>query len=363
MPSSRTRAGCSVASRSAVRAAAATGPKPHSARSASPASIPPWSSTRRRSSSVGNSTKVGEPRDGLRCALVSRMGAYLYSAGPPPERVRAARTFVPAPGGALWSPGRALSNLWPMRSSHILSSVAGFTRRSSVLGLFLIAASCSTPHEQKAETADASPKAAAPKIAEQKPAAPKPAEPKGAAPKATAAKGGAVAQGASMVERLTDLGKNDNHVQEHLEHLTKSIGPRLTGSSNLKKAQDWAVAQFQSFGLEAHLEQWGEFPVGFDRGPSHGGMVAPEKRDYTFITSSWTPGTSGAARGPAYKFPSTDDELAALKGKLEHAWLVRAVTTAQPKQEFVDAVRKAMLDEGAYGEIRGGRGDLLVMSG
>jgi hypothetical protein len=250
-----------------------------------------------------------------------------------------------------------------MRSSQIVRSVAEFSRRSSVLALFLIAASCAAPREQKSEAAAATPKVEAPKIAEQKPAGQKPAAAKSAAPTALVAKSGDVAQGPAIVQRLTDLGKNDNHVQEHLEHLTKSIGPRLTGSSNLKRAQDWAVGQFQSFGLEAHLEQWGEFPVGFDRGPSHGGMVAPEKRDYTFITSAWTPGTSGAARGPALKFPTTDDELAALKGKLKNAWLVRSTSSQQPKQDFIDGVRKAMLDEGAFGEIRAGRGDLLLMSG
>src|SRR4029078_11673497 len=101
-----------------------------------------------------------------------------------------------------------------------------------------------------------------------------------------------------VVERLIDLGKHDNHVQEHLEHLTKGIGPRLTSSSNLKRAQDWAVSKFQSFGLEAHLEQWGEYPVGFDRGPWRGGMVAPEKLEFVFNTMVWTPGTEGAKRGP-----------------------------------------------------------------
>jgi hypothetical protein len=172
-------------------------------------------------------------------------------------------------------------------------------------------------------------------------------------------------QGPAAVDRVIVLGRDDNRVQEHLEHLCKAIGPRLTSSTNVQRAAEWCRDQFASFGLRAELEQWGEFPVGFDRGPARGGMVAPEARDYVFISSSWSPGTDGPKRGPAILFPTDQAGLDALSGKMAGAWIVRAPSTTRSfrRNPFDDAVRKAMVEQGALGEIRGSRNDLLVMSG
>jgi hypothetical protein len=265
-----------------------------------------------------------------------------------------------------------------MRSFPKATSVAELTRRSSILGLFLIVASCaSTTKEEPTALGSAGP--TPPGATTTMVAGP-------AGPAAPTAKAAPTQQRVAVatapdskvvVERLIDLGKHDNHVQQHLEHLTKSIGPRLTSSSNLKRAQDWAVAQFQSFGLEAHLEQWGEYPVGFDRGPWRGGMVAPEKMDFVFNTQAWAAGTHGAQRGPALKFPTTDAEFAAIEGKIAGAWLVRPPSNSlkdadgkvvfekpeQPSREIIKKVEDAILEKGGLGELSGSRSDLLITDG
>jgi len=42
-----------------------------------------------------------------------------------------------------------------------------------------------------------------------------------------------------------------------LEYLTDAIGPRLTGSPNLKRANEWTRDQLACWGLtNAHLEAW-----------------------------------------------------------------------------------------------------------
>ena len=42
------------------------------------------------------------------------------------------------------------------------------------------------------------------------------------------------------------------------------IGPRLTGSPNLKRANEWTRDQFTAMGCSnAHLEDWGEFGMGW----------------------------------------------------------------------------------------------------
>jgi len=102
-----------------------------------------------------------------------------------------------------------------------------------------------------------------------------------------------------VVARILELGEQDNRVQEHLHTLCKTIGPRLTGTAGYDRAARWAMEEFQSFGLQARLETWGEFPMRFERGYSTGGMVEPAEVDYTFTTSAWTNGTGGPRRGPA----------------------------------------------------------------
>lgn len=74
---------------------------------------------------------------------------------------------------------------------------------------------------------------------------------------------------ASSVAIILKEGKDNNKVMEHLTHLTKKIGTRLTGSTNLETANRWCASQYESWGLSnVQVEQWGEVTTRFDRGPS-----------------------------------------------------------------------------------------------
>ena len=129
------------------------------------------------------------------------------------------------------------------------------------------------------------------------------------------------------VERILSTARQENRVTEHLDHLSNRIGPRLTSSNGLQDACEWAVSQFQSFGIKnARLERWGEFPVGFNRGPASGRMVEPMTRALTFGTNSWTAGTHGPTRGPALLAPESEEELVAVKDKLSGAYVCNVVT-------------------------------------
>ena len=70
------------------------------------------------------------------------------------------------------------------------------------------------------------------------------------------------------VERIVSAAHEECQVMDHLDVLCNRIGPRLTGSDNLTNACEWVRDRFASFGIDnARLEPWGEFPVGFNRGP------------------------------------------------------------------------------------------------
>ncbi len=134
------------------------------------------------------------------------------------------------------------------------------------------------------------------------------------------------------VMKIIDEGKNRNQVMEHLRYLTQEIGPRLTASSRLERANNWAADQFRSFGLQnVHLHEWGTFPVRFDRGPSYGKIVEPDEREFEFTARAWSAGTDGPVRGPVLREPQTPEELEAMSDKLEGAWILRREPAARPE--------------------------------
>src|SRR5689334_21083156 len=127
-----------------------------------------------------------------------------------------------------------------------------------------------------------------------------------------------------VVDAIVKEGKNNSQVMAYLDHLVNRIGPRLTSSTNLTKACEWTRSEFEKLGLQARLEEWGSFPVGFDRGPWSAKMVAPMAKDLTIGFNAWSAGTNGPVTGPAILAPETDEELVQLKEKLKGAWVISA---------------------------------------
>lgn len=53
---------------------------------------------------------------------------------------------------------------------------------------------------------------------------------------------------------LTEIADHSEQMQ-NLEYLTTRIGPRLTGSEGLKRANEWTAERFRGYGLSnVHLE-------------------------------------------------------------------------------------------------------------
>ncbi len=170
-----------------------------------------------------------------------------------------------------------------------------------------------------------------------------------------------------VVERIVTLGTTSSQVDQHLEHLANVIGPRLTGSHQLMVAEQWARDQFAAFGLAAKLERWGEFPIGFDRGPWSGAMVAPESKSYEFITRAWTPGALGPVRGLARPYPSSVAEVKTHAARYAGAWVVQPDAAKAPK---LDAKLRTAIDDALFaakiaGHIERARdpGGVLVHTG
>lgn len=126
------------------------------------------------------------------------------------------------------------------------------------------------------------------------------------------------------INKLMALAKSNNLAYERLGELCSRIGPRVTGSPQLMKADLWAETQFRKYGFtNVHLEQWDTVPDGFYRGTHNfGQMDSPTRRTIVFSTNNWTPGTNGKVKGPVFEEPKTVGDITALGSKLKGAWIL-----------------------------------------
>jgi hypothetical protein len=80
-----------------------------------------------------------------------------------------------------------------------------------------------------------------------------------------------------MYALIREEGLRHSHVMEYASALTDGIGPRLTGSPNLKRANEWTRDQFSAMGCSnAHLEDWGEFGMGWQQLNTWVRMTSPD---------------------------------------------------------------------------------------
>ncbi len=100
-----------------------------------------------------------------------------------------------------------------------------------------------------------------------------------------------------VVKKIIELGTNDNQVMRWNDYASNRFGSRETGTNAFTDGAEWAVWQFKQFGLEAYLDEAGEMPVGFNRGPWFGKMTKPTEKSLFFGTPSYTAGTKGVQRG------------------------------------------------------------------
>src|SRR5439155_9353312 len=74
----------------------------------------------------------------------------------------------------------------------------------------------------------------------------------------------ATTQSDDPIARIRDEGMNRSQVMETASFLMDVIGPRLTGSPNLRRANEWTRQKLESWGLvNGHLEPWGTFGRGW----------------------------------------------------------------------------------------------------
>jgi carboxypeptidase Q len=152
-----------------------------------------------------------------------------------------------------------------------------------------------------------------------------------------------------VIRAIVELAAADSQVDDHLTALAVEIGPRLTATPQLTEAELWAVDQFEGWGLTVTREQWGEFPVAFERGKASGEVIRPSRRELEIGTHAWTPGTrgqdglaaGGPVRGQALRYPSDAASLRASKPYLRGAWIMIPHEHARPPKQLREQIERA----------------------
>lgn len=122
-----------------------------------------------------------------------------------------------------------------------------------------------------------------------------------------------------IVGKIKEEGQQRSQVASTLTYLTDVIGPRLTASPGLKRANEWTRDRLSCWGLSnAHLEPWGPFGRGWTLKSFSAQVVEPQCIPLIAFPKAWSPGTNGTVVGEVIHLTAKEEkDLEPLKGKLK----------------------------------------------
>ena len=121
-----------------------------------------------------------------------------------------------------------------------------------------------------------------------------------------------------MATKIRQEGFYNSHVMETVQHLTDTIGPRLTGSPQMNEANRWTMSQLKQWGADKAWLDGFEFGRGWSHDSVSINLVTPRKVSIQGLPVAWTPGTQGTVEGSVVMFDAaTPQEFANYQGKLK----------------------------------------------
>jgi carboxypeptidase Q len=121
------------------------------------------------------------------------------------------------------------------------------------------------------------------------------------------------------IDKIKDEGMNRSQVMQTLSYLTDVIGSRLTGSPNLKRANEWTRDTMVKWGMQnGKLEAWGPFGRGWALKSFSAEIVDPQTLPLLAFPKAWSPSTKGAITGDVVMIDiKKDEDFAKYKGQLK----------------------------------------------
>ncbi|WP_402718368.1 M28 family metallopeptidase [Janthinobacterium rivuli] len=171
----------------------------------------------------------------------------------------------------------------------------------------------------------------------------------------------------ATARRIVALGTSEPRAMEWLDILSNRFGGRMAGSDAYTHAAQWARMQLRQWGVQAELEEAGQMPVGFNRGPWSGTMLAPQAQPLRLATPAYTAGTRGVQQGLAIVGPSTVEEARQRAAQFKGKWVLTGGENGgggrdgsaihQPR-----AITQVLMAAGALGTIQSGEEPLYAAS-
>lgn len=118
----------------------------------------------------------------------------------------------------------------------------------------------------------------------------------------------AIAQQDQVIQNIVKEAEENSKLEELAHQLLDSIGPRLVGTPQMNNAHNWAVNKFESWGVPARKEKWGEWR-GWERGVTHIDMVHPRVQSLEGRQLAWSPSTKKPVTAEVITLPEIKDSL------------------------------------------------------
>ncbi len=157
--------------------------------------------------------------------------------------------------------------------------------------------------------------------------------------------------------RLLKEVKDHAEVVSRVEYLADMIGPRLTGSEQLRQAQRWAMAEMRKLGAENVHEEAYDFGLAWTRGVDSARLLTQNGLRFRIDQLAWSPATKGPIQGELLLVDARNlEELQAFKGQLKGKILLRS----NPSDKRPPLPRRQGGDMAAYQAVQATMTQFLV---
>jgi carboxypeptidase Q len=144
-----------------------------------------------------------------------------------------------------------------------------------------------------------------------------------------------------MVYKIKSEGIGNSQIEDLSFYLTDYLGPRLSGSTNLRNARKWTADKFEEWGLKnIKIDAYGEFGRGWNVKKSYIAMKSPYYAQVIGYPKAWTDGTKGAIQAEVLLLDvKTAEDLEKFRGKLKGK-VVMGVANLQINPAFEAEARR-----------------------
>ncbi|MFD2201147.1 M20/M25/M40 family metallo-hydrolase [Shivajiella indica] len=122
-----------------------------------------------------------------------------------------------------------------------------------------------------------------------------------------------------MMYKIKSEGIGNSQIQDLSFHLTDFLGPRLSGSTNLRNARTWTADKFKEWGLSnVRIDSYGEFGRGWNVKKSYIAMKDPYYAQIIGYPKAWTDGTNGLVNSEVMLLEiNSEEDFNKYKGQLK----------------------------------------------